>query len=135
MWQCGGSMEIIPCSHVGHLFRISTYSYDGNKEEIRAHNTVRLVEVWMTDFKDLFYASNPSKAMSMVSNINLEQSIVSVTKKFSGGNFTERIQLKERLKCKNFRWYLDNIYPESTMSMEFSDICVVSINSYKMLRR
>lgn len=59
VWQCGGSMQLIPCSRVGHLFRISTYSFEGDPEKIRAQNNVRLVEVWMSDFKHLYYAANP----------------------------------------------------------------------------
>lgn len=52
-------MNIVPCSRIGHLFRISTYSYDGDREEIEAKNNKRLVEVWMTDLKHLYYAANP----------------------------------------------------------------------------
>lgn len=62
VWQCGGSMELIPCSRVGHLFRISTYSFDGDASSIIARNNIRLVEVWMDDFKHFFYAANPSRA-------------------------------------------------------------------------
>lgn len=54
-------MEIIPCSHVGHLFRISTYSFDGDAAKIKARNNVRLVEVWMNDLKHIYYAANPCK--------------------------------------------------------------------------
>lgn len=52
-------MELIPCSRVGHLFRISTYSFDGDASKIKNRNNVRLVEVWMDEFKHLFYAANP----------------------------------------------------------------------------
>lgn len=45
---------------MGHLYRISTYSFDGDAGAIKTRNNNRLVEVWMDDFKDLFYAMNPS---------------------------------------------------------------------------
>lgn len=59
--MCGGSLEILPCSRVGHLYRTSTYSFDGNADLIKIRNNVRLVEVWMDEYKDFFYAANPGK--------------------------------------------------------------------------
>lgn len=65
VWQCGGSMEIAPCSRVGHLYRISTYSFEGDATQIKAQNNVRLVEVWMSDLKHLYYAANPRKYLRL----------------------------------------------------------------------
>lgn len=57
--MCGGALEVLPCSHVGHLYRVSTYSFDGNPEVIKLRNNNRLVEVWMDDYKEFYYAANP----------------------------------------------------------------------------
>ena len=54
--MCGGTLETIPCSHVGHIFRKrSPYKWGSDGANPLKRNLVRLAEVWLDDFKDYYY--------------------------------------------------------------------------------
>lgn len=59
VWQCGGSIEIAPCSHVGHLFRKSSpYTFPGGVEEILYGNLARVALVWMDEWAEFYFKFN-----------------------------------------------------------------------------
>ncbi|XP_052449415.1 polypeptide N-acetylgalactosaminyltransferase 6 [Carassius gibelio] len=98
VWLCGGSLEIIPCSVVGHIFRTKSPHSFPKGIDVIARNQVRLAEVWMDDYKKIFYNRNKKAA--------------AIAAEKSYGNISERLKLKEKLQCRNFSWYLENIFTE-----------------------
>ncbi|XP_060079724.1 probable N-acetylgalactosaminyltransferase 9 [Ylistrum balloti] len=109
VWMCGGKLEFIPCSRVGHIFRSShPYTFPGNKDT-HGINSMRLAEVWMDEYKRLFYSHRRDL---------LGQDY---------GDISERKALREKLKCKSFKWYLDNVYPEKFIPDE-------NVHSWGMVR-
>jgi len=58
--MCGGTLLIVTCSHVGHVFRKATpYTFPGGTGRIINHNNARLADVWMDDWRDFFYRISP----------------------------------------------------------------------------
>lgn len=95
IWQCGGVLEIAPCSHVGHLFRKSSpYTFPGGVNTVLNTNLARLALVWMDDWSLFFIKYN-----------KIEDTIVNSI------DVVERVKLRKKMKCKSFEWYLNNIWP------------------------
>ncbi|XP_066302462.1 polypeptide N-acetylgalactosaminyltransferase 13-like [Branchiostoma lanceolatum] len=102
IWMCGGSLEILPCSRVGHVFRrANPYNFGDAPSRLTVfyRNCIRLAEVWLDEYKDIFYSLNP----------HVENEIA------NAGDVSDRKRMRKQLGCKSFKWYIDHVFPEITI--------------------
>ncbi|KAL8580805.1 hypothetical protein ACOMHN_017309 [Nucella lapillus] len=93
LWMCGGAIVIHPCSRVSHIFRDKSPYLKANVDRVVKGNSARVAEVWLDDYKRYFFRG--------------EQYDTNVY-----GDVTERKDLRHKLSCRSFQWYIDHVYPE-----------------------
>uniref|UniRef100_A0A4W4FUE5 Polypeptide N-acetylgalactosaminyltransferase n=1 Tax=Electrophorus electricus TaxID=8005 RepID=A0A4W4FUE5_ELEEL len=90
LWMCGGRMEDIPCSRVGHIYRkYVPYKVPGGVS--LARNLKRVAEVWMDEYAEYVYQRRPEY------------------RHLSAGDVTAQKELRSRLNCESFKWFMTEV--------------------------
>ena len=99
VWMCGGTVEIVPCSRVGHIFRsFSPYKWRTDLQ-IPEYNYKRVAEVWMDEYKTLYFDRLGVTGQEEGVNVG------------HYGDVAHRIKLRESLSCQPFHWYIQEKVP------------------------
>ena len=123
LWLCADGLFEVPCSRVTHSFRLINPSRV-RKDDFVGRNFKRLVEVWFDEYKDVVYAWDPNRY-----------------KKIDAGDLTKQIEIRQRLNCKPFRYFINEIAPDiftryptvqktpvfasgQIRSLKYEDVCV-----------
>ncbi|XP_046337809.2 N-acetylgalactosaminyltransferase 7-like [Haliotis rufescens] len=115
IWQCGGSIEWVPCSRIGHIYR--HYSIDRkipmtNRIPLHKMNYMRVVEVWFDEeHKEHFYRLEPWLRGAPLENLQ------------------PQLEFRRKHNCKSFKWFMDNVaievlerFPPPPQNVEWGQI-------------
>ncbi|GFY54643.1 putative polypeptide N-acetylgalactosaminyltransferase 10 [Trichonephila inaurata madagascariensis] len=91
IWQCGGQMVDAPCSRIGHIYRKFPPFPNPGIGDFVGRNYKRVAEVWMDEYKEYLYMRRPHY------------------RDLDPGDISEQKNLRERLKCKPFKWFMTEI--------------------------
>lgn len=96
LWLCSEGIRVVPCSRVMHLSKMFT-AHRTSKDSIdfSARNLKRLTEVWMDEYKEYFYRNDQSRYDAV-----------------DIGDLTAQFELKERLKCKPYKHFVEVVAPD-----------------------
>uniref|UniRef100_A0A8C4R7Y2 Ricin B lectin domain-containing protein n=1 Tax=Eptatretus burgeri TaxID=7764 RepID=A0A8C4R7Y2_EPTBU len=109
VWQCGGRMVVVPCSHVSHLSRWDA-DEDPNTEFSLMNEVVRVATIWLPNYLHVV-----RMAWDLPSNHEIEI-----------GDVSSRVAMRDRMQCQNFAWFVKKIFPMLSM--------ITDITSYGVLK-
>lgn len=95
IWMCGGVLECLPCSRVYHVFRKGGAAYSLPTSSL-TRNKIRLLP-WMDRYADLAY-----RVIGSPRGVD-----------YGKESLLKRMKWRKERRCKDFQWYLDNVFPES----------------------
>lgn len=106
-WTCGGQLIRVPCSHVGHNFKTGGHHPFFNKAKRYYYfNHNRVAEVFMDEFKNHYYSATRKRHIGY-------------------GNVSKQRAYRERHQCKQFSWFLENLFPEP-----LREFCTANLGFY-----
>ncbi|XP_067650336.1 polypeptide N-acetylgalactosaminyltransferase 13-like [Haliotis asinina] len=91
-WMCNGTVELLPCSQIAHVFRTTNPNLGRDAYKTILNNAMRVAFVWMDEYKYLFFNN-------VVKN--------HIPPEF--GDVSGRVSLRKRLQCKSFHWYMKEV--------------------------
>jgi len=94
VWQCGGIVEWVPCSHVAHIYRgprTESVHPPGGHPHQSSINHMRLAEVWMDEYKEYYYIRSPE-----ISRLNF-------------GDVSAQKAIRDKLQCKPFKFFMEKV--------------------------
>lgn len=94
LWLCADGLYEVPCSRVTHSFRMASPSHVRSDDYV-GRNFKRLVEVWFDEYKDVVYSWEPWRY-----------------KKIDAGDLTTPKEVRARLNCKPFSYFVNDVAPE-----------------------
>ncbi|XP_055889632.1 polypeptide N-acetylgalactosaminyltransferase 5-like isoform X1 [Biomphalaria glabrata] len=115
LWLCGGGILIHPCSRVAHIFRESSPYLKGDKSNVLVKNSARVAQVWADEYRNFFFKEPYDE------------------EKY--GSVAERQELRAKLNCHTFGWYLDHVYPEMYIKGSGKYLGLIQSKSGKCIHR
>ncbi|XP_064644757.1 N-acetylgalactosaminyltransferase 7-like [Lineus longissimus] len=91
VWQCGGRVEFVPCSHIAVLDKKQTTDFDSSNSSTVHVNLKLIAMTWMDNIKANVYRTYP-----MLQHITI-------------GDNSQMMTTRKRLKCKSFDWYMREV--------------------------